>query len=171
MNNTILKNAVHEAMVEGSASAKIICDSIYRGSRLVTVEVEFPRPYLAEFNTHKTLSKNSASSRAMPVWKRMITVMNRPYVPNSFGVNKAGMQAEVDLSDSDKAKAIHNWLTGRDIALIQAYYLVGGSGQILKDSKNHLDLGLKRSHACCISEQVLPHICKAFPHQGGFLNP
>lgn len=126
-----------QKIVVGNASAKVIAASMYQGSILTTLEVEFPRPYLAEFNTHKVLSKNSASSRAIPVWKRMVTVKNRPYVPNSFGVNKSGMQAGEEMSDKDKEKAIGNWLRGRDLSLIQCYYLVGGKEQILKDSKNN----------------------------------
>ncbi len=119
------------AYAEGSASAKMICDSTYKGSRLCSVEVEFPRPYLAEFNTHTRFSRNSASSRAIPVWKRLIAIIERPYVPNSFGANKAGMQSEETLSGSDQEKAIANWLVGRDIAVIQACFLAGGYPEIL----------------------------------------
>lgn len=116
---------------EMSAVAKVICDSIFQGSRLTSVEVEFPRPYLAEFNTHTRFSRNSASSRAIPVWKRLLAVLERPYIPNSFGANKAGMQAEKFLSDEDKKSAVANWLVGRDIAVIQAYYLTGGRKEIM----------------------------------------
>ena len=126
---------MQELHTEGKASARIICDSSYKRSRLTSVEVEFPRPYLAEFNTHRKFARNSASSRAIPVWKRLLSVLKNPYIPHSFGVNKAGMQAELELSDNDKKKAVANWLTGRDIAVIQAMFLVGGYDQILKDSK------------------------------------
>jgi hypothetical protein len=79
--------------IVGSAQAKVICDSIYKGSRLTSIEVVFPRPFLAEFNTHTRFSRNSASSRAIPVWKRMAAVLDNPYVPNSFGANQADIQA------------------------------------------------------------------------------
>ncbi len=102
----------------GSASAKIVADSSFEGSRLVSIEIEFPRPFLAEFNTHCRFSRNSASSRAIPVWKRMIALLERPYVPNSFGVNKGGMQAGEDLSFADQQAVVSNWLFGRDTALI-----------------------------------------------------
>lgn len=119
------------AITEISATARVICDSIFRGSRLTSVEVEFPRPYLAEFNTHTRFSRNSASSRAIPVWKRLLAVLERPYIPNSFGTNKAGMQAGASLSEQDKKSAVANWLVGRDIAVIQAYYLAGGKKEII----------------------------------------
>lgn len=115
---------------EGSATARVVADSTYEGSRLVSIETEFPRPFLAEFNTHCRFSRNSASSRAIPVWKRMLSVLERPYVPNSFGTNKPGMQAGEELSSEDREAAIENWLFGRDMALIQAYGLIGGQKEI-----------------------------------------
>lgn len=121
---------------EGSATAKVVADSMYKGSRLVSVETTFPRPFLAEFNTHCRFSRNSASSRAIPVWKRLVAVLENPYIPNSFGMNKSGMQAGEDLSDSDKEAVVKNWLLGRDIAAAQAYTLVGGRKEILAPLKD-----------------------------------
>jgi hypothetical protein len=122
---------MNQPIVEGLASARVVCDSLHQGSRLVSVEVEFPRPYLAEFNTHTRFSRNSASSRAIPVWKRLQAVLSRPYVPASFGANKPGMQAGESLSDSDQENAVRNWLIGRDISVIQAFFLAGGRHEIL----------------------------------------
>ena len=46
-------------------NATIIADSKdVRGNRITTFVITFPRIVLAEFNTHRMLSKNSASSRA-----------------------------------------------------------------------------------------------------------
>lgn len=142
------------AYVEASASAKMICDSVYKGSRLCSVEVEFPRPYLAEFNTHARFSRNSASSRAIPVWKRLVAVLNRPYIPNSFGVNKAGMQAGEMLSGSDQEKAIANWLVGRDIAVIQAFFLTGGHKEILAVAKKANNLAIAED-MCVLVENLI----------------
>jgi hypothetical protein len=52
---------------------KILADSVawHGGERLTTFEVTFPRIVLAEFNTHRMLSRNSASSRAIPVEKML----------------------------------------------------------------------------------------------------
>ena len=48
-------------------SAEIIADSKNEhGQRLTSFLVVFPRIVLAEFNTHRMLSRNSASSRAIP---------------------------------------------------------------------------------------------------------
>lgn len=122
---------MEQFITEGLASARVVCDSSYEGSRLVSVEVEFPRPYLAEFNTHTRFSRNSASSRAIPVWKRLRAVLARPYVPASFGTNKAGMQAGEMLSDTDQQNAVRNWLVGRDVAVLQAFFLAGGHDELM----------------------------------------
>ncbi len=138
---------------EGSASARIVADSLYQGSRLVSVETTFPRPFLAEFNTHCRFSRNSASSRAIPVWKRMKMVLENPYVPNSFGANKSGMQAGEELSASDREAVVQNWLFGRDIALAQAYALVGGRKEILSVVKG--DENMAAAQAMCDAVEAL----------------
>jgi len=118
-------------------SAQVIADSINDGSRLTTFELTFPRFILAEFNTHRVLSRNSASSRAIPVWKRLVDILNSPFVPLSFGKNKAGMQSAEPVSGGDNEVARRNWLVGRDVAILQAFFLAGGRNQILKDSKEN----------------------------------
>ncbi len=118
-----------------SIQARVLADSIFSGSRLTTMEVTFPRYTLAEFNTHRLLSRNSASSRAIPVWKKLFDVLNYPVIPIGLGKNKAGMQSSEGLSDQDLESALYNWLLGRDIAVIQACELAGGEDQIMKDAK------------------------------------
>lgn len=140
-NSTPFEEAEMSTFTEGSASAKVIADSMHEGSRLTSIEVTFPRPFLAEFNTHCRFSRNSASSRAIPVWKRMKAVLENPYVPNSFGMNKSGMQAGEELSASDREAVVTNWLFGRDMALIQAYALVGGGKEILSPIKDERSVG------------------------------
>ncbi len=78
--------------------ARVILDSINPdGDRVTTVEAIFNRYLLAELNTHRMLSRNSASSRAIPVRKVLSQVLRRPAVPISWGANQAGMQARSDL--------------------------------------------------------------------------
>jgi thymidylate synthase ThyX len=53
-------------------TAKVICDSISeQGVRLTTFEIEYPRFIHSEVMTHRNLSKNSSSSRAIPVSKML----------------------------------------------------------------------------------------------------
>lgn len=83
-------------------SAKIIADSISpAGHRFTTFEVVYPRIVLAEVNTHRALSRVSASSRAVPVEKMIRRVTEDPYVPTHWGKNQKGMQAELEFDDAD----------------------------------------------------------------------
>ncbi len=95
-------------------SAKVLADSSYQGVRLLTLEVQFPRFILAEFNTHRMFSRNSASSRAIPVETRIQQVIDNPFVPESYGQNKRGMQAESALGDDAQVACRESWLRGRD---------------------------------------------------------
>jgi hypothetical protein len=70
--------------------ATILADSISEmGVRFLTYEIEYPRLILAELNTHKMLSKNSFSSRAVPFNKMVQQLNGRPV---RFGANQGGMQ-------------------------------------------------------------------------------
>lgn len=77
-----------------SVSAKVICDSKYRDTRLITLEVEMHRFILPEFNTHRMISRNFQSSRAVPVEKMIEQVRNDPAIPVHWGKNQPGMVAK-----------------------------------------------------------------------------
>lgn len=94
------------------------------GVRLTTLEVTFPRIVLAEFNTHRVFSRNSASSRAIPVEKMLKRVMDDPFVPFYWGKNQKGMQAEQELTPEQAAEAERVWLRARDLAVVQAQSLL-----------------------------------------------
>lgn len=107
-----------------SYAAKVICDSTAAGVRLTTLEVTLPRIVLAEFNTHRMFSRNSASSRAIPVEKRIKAIKEDPFIPEGFALNKPGMQAGEYLDERDEMKARHAWLHGRDAAIDAAERLL-----------------------------------------------
>lgn len=105
-------------------SAKIIADSVSpNGHRLTTMEVVMPRIVLAEFNTHRMLSRNSASSRAIPVEKMIRMVQDNPYIPTHWGKNQKGMQADQEVSQADQHGAELFWLSARNNALMAAEQL------------------------------------------------
>lgn len=105
-------------------SARVLLDSISEaGIRLTTLEVTFPRFVLAEFNTHRVLSKNSASSRAVPTSKFIQRVEEEPVIPVEWGRNQKGMSASEQLSDEDKVEAERAWLDARDCAVEQVQKL------------------------------------------------
>ena len=63
-------------------SAKIVADSISpQGDRLISVLCTFPRIILAEVNTHRMLSKNTSSSRAIPFLKMVEAIEQNPFIP------------------------------------------------------------------------------------------
>lgn len=95
-----------------------------QGKRLTTFVVCFPRFILAEFNTHRALSKNAASSRAIPVKKRIADIKEAPFIPAVVYYNEPGMQGNVQLSEDDYAKFVANWLNARDKALDAAQALM-----------------------------------------------
>jgi thymidylate synthase ThyX len=98
--------------------AKALADSISpAGHRLTTLEATFPRFILAEFNTHRVFSRNSASSRAIPVAKQLRRVLDDPYVPIEFGSNQPGMQAGPPLRGAARDAAEAEWLQARDDAV------------------------------------------------------
>jgi thymidylate synthase ThyX len=98
--------------------AKVLADSVSpAGHRLTTLEATFPRFVLAEFNTHRVFSRNSASSRAIPVAKQLRRLLDDPYVPIEFGSNKPGMQAGPALTGAARDAAEAEWLAARDDAV------------------------------------------------------
>jgi thymidylate synthase ThyX len=98
--------------------AKVLADSVSpAGHRLTTLEATFPRFVLAEFNTHRVFSRNSASSRAIPVAKQLRRLLDDPYVPIEFGSNQPGMQAGPALSGAARDAAEAEWLAARDDAV------------------------------------------------------
>jgi thymidylate synthase ThyX len=106
-------------------AARVLLDSLSpSGVRLTTLEVTFPRFVLAEFNTHRVLSRNSASSRAIPTNKLIERVVNDPVVPLEWGRNKAGMSADDVLGEAESDEAQGVWLSARDAAVEHARRLL-----------------------------------------------
>lgn len=108
-------------------SARIIADSVSPCDiRLTTMEVTFPRIILAEFNTHRMFSRNSASSRAIPVEKMIEKVCTDPFIPSRFPKNQKGMQAaEYFEPESEEYKeAAAAWLVARNDAVYAAKKMI-----------------------------------------------
>lgn len=106
-------------------SAKVIADSINPdGQRLTTIEATFNRYILSELNTHRVLSRNSASSRAIPVSRIIRQVWSDPATPISWGANQAGMQARSELRGWRRWLARRLFLLARLPALAIAWLLV-----------------------------------------------
>ena len=105
-------------------NARVLTDSVSpAGIRLTTLEVRFPRFVLSEFNTHRVMSRNSASSRAVPTNKMIERVLQNPAMPVEWGLNKAGMSASEALNDEEAEEAKAQWLRARDSAVEHVRHL------------------------------------------------
>ena len=113
-----------------SVSAKVVCDSKYRNTRLITLEVEMHRFILAENNTHKAQSRNIQSSRAIPILRQLEQIANDPAMPVYYGKDQAGMVAGEELE-------------GRDLELVQMIIL-GMRDACLNGVKQLQKLGLHK---------------------------
>jgi len=100
-------------------TAKIIKDSIAEnGKRLTTFELEYPRFIHSEFMTHRMLSRNAASSRAIPLQTMIKLVWNNPASPVSWGKNQSGMQAKEELQGFPLKSSKFIWnLTGKVVCV------------------------------------------------------
>src|SRR6185369_7117160 len=83
--------------------AEIVADSINeKGNRITSFIVTFPRIILAEKNTHRVFSRNSASSRAIPFPKMVKSVRENPFIPIAWQKDHKGMQGTEYFSKEEK---------------------------------------------------------------------
>ena len=108
--------------------AQVIADSENKfGNRITTMVVTFPRIILAELNTHRMMSRNSASSRAIPFEKMLKSVEENPFIPIAWQKDHKGMQGSEYLEGQNEGEATEQWLIARDGAVKQALILSGGN--------------------------------------------
>lgn len=101
--------------------AKIVSDSIGPNDiRLTTFVLTYPRFIHSEFMTHRVISRNASSSRAIPVKKQIQMVIDNPAIPLAFTKNQKGMQGGAALEQEDHDNAVTAWLEGRDRAVVVA---------------------------------------------------
>lgn len=105
-------------------AARVVLDSISpRGDRLTTLEVTMHRFVLAEFNTHRIFSRNSASSRAIPVEKQLERVKENPAYPVSWPCEQPGMSGGTELEggDLEDAKLFYKFVHEKVWREVDAY--------------------------------------------------
>lgn len=104
-----------------SYAAKVLADSISpSGHRLFTLELTFPRFILAEVNTHRVFSRNSASSRAIPPERIIEEVEANPFVPETFNERVKGMGVGTPLDKDRQVACREQWLHARDESVMVA---------------------------------------------------
>ena len=112
-------------MIKTQIHAEIVGHSLSpQGDELISVLCTFPRIILAEVNTHRMLSKNTSSSRAIPFKKMVEAVKNDPFIPIAWQKHHSGMQGNDYITrDYDIAMAQTRWLRARDEAINNAQIL------------------------------------------------
>ena len=107
-----------------SPYAKVIADSVSpEGHRLTTMEVTFHRFVLAEFNTHRVFSRNSASSRAIPFRKQVERIESAPAIPLAWPREQKGMQGGDEIEHTQALMAEDAWLDAKHVAVSEAKYI------------------------------------------------
>jgi len=123
-------------------SAKVIADSKNEfGNRITTMVVTMPRIILAEFNTHRMFSRNSASSRAIPFEKMVKSVEENPFIPIAWQKDHKGMQGTEYLDEEESWDARKRWISALEDAIRHATLLredCGGGDLITKQLCNRL---------------------------------
>jgi len=129
-----------ERIGKGNITARIVADSLAYNhstnemdSRVTTFEIEYPRFILAELNTHRMFSRNSASSRAIPVKKMIGLVEQNTAMPIIWNKNQKGMQSHIEFGvntdelgmvvdpiDDDAYSPAEAWYKARDSAISYA---------------------------------------------------
>jgi len=104
-------------------TAKIVADSInvsIRDKRITSFVLTYPRFIHSELMTHRMFSRNAASSRAVPISKFIEDVLTDPALPIHWGANQKGMQADNEVDEATKIKAMQIWNEARDSAVNHA---------------------------------------------------
>lgn len=107
------------------------------------MEVTGHRFILAEFNTHRVFSRNSASSRAIPYPKMRQKVIDGLAFPVEWPAEQRGMQGGAELDEEARNEAIDTW--GR------------AARSTLSSADNLHKIGLHKSVINRILEPFLPH--------------
>ena len=126
-----------------SYNCEILADSLSpQGNRLTTFKITYPRIIHAEMCRHRILSRNTASSRAIPFEKMVKDVEENPFIPIAWQKHHSGMQGSEYWTDNDTVTVdegdeyerytkiysatehfITEWLEARDLAIAQSYEL------------------------------------------------
>lgn len=88
------------------------------------MEITYPRCIHAEMLRHRVFSRNTASSRAIPIAKVIKQVEENPFIPIHWGAAQGGMQAYAEISEQEKEDALDSWLAARNDAVYHAKDLV-----------------------------------------------
>jgi thymidylate synthase ThyX len=114
--------------------ATVICDSVNaQGKRLTTCKLRYPKFIHGEFMTHRMLSRNASSSRAIPVHKLIAEVEQDALraEPVFWGKNQKGMQAVEEHEDPAFCKVLWKEAAIHAVEMAEAFERQGLHKQIV----------------------------------------
>lgn len=109
--------------IDNNTTVKVIAASSHKGMPVTTLELEYPRIIHSELLTHREFSRNSSSSRAIPVKTMINNIRKNMFVPTYWGKNQSGMQAKEELTGVSRFLAKPLWIIGGHINLLGATLL------------------------------------------------
>jgi thymidylate synthase ThyX len=83
--------------------------NMHTGKELPTFQLKYPRFIHSEFMTHRVLSRNAGSSRAIPAQKLIAQVREEPAFFVWVGENQSGMQAASEVDEATKLAFYAEW--------------------------------------------------------------
>lgn len=100
---------------------QIIADSVTpKDGRVTTFLLTYPRFIHSELMTHRTFSRNAASSRAIPIKTVIEQVKKNPARPMRWGKNGKGMQDHGIFIGDEERKAEEAWIDAANSAIESA---------------------------------------------------
>ena len=102
------------------------------------MEVRYPRFIHSELMTHRSFSRNAASSRAIPIKKMIAAVRDEPAMPVYWGRNQSGMSAREAVAPEIEARAREQWRSALADALQHAEVLSDSGIDLHKQLVNRL---------------------------------
>jgi thymidylate synthase ThyX len=124
-----------EVFGKGGVKVKIVADSYnpYFNKRLTSYEVDYHRFFHSELLTHRCISRNSSSSRAIPTKTIANNTLENTAYPIYWGTNKSGMTAGDELPVDKIEDAREIWRELSEFSVVKTLEL-------------H-ELGLHKQHA------------------------
>lgn len=171
-------------------SARIIADSKNEfGNRLTTFVLTMPRIVLAEAKTHRIISlddegleeliypgigmnddpnvsKNSASSRAIPFEKMLKSVEENPFIPLRWQKDHSGMQGTEYFTEEDDKVLLYGGGYHSKIDSLKERWLAARDAAVAKAKDLH-DLGLTKQLCNRLLEPWLYHTVIATASEWG----
>lgn len=101
--------------IKAEVIAKSTCET---GFSITTFRLTYPRFIHSELLTMRLASRNSASSRAIPLKRNIEYIRENPAKPIHWGKNQSGMSAQDELDPFSQERAEAVWFSALDNAVV-----------------------------------------------------